>query len=407
MTEDPITGSRIGTELKPAQAVLLIAGRELNAKLRTRSFVISTIISVVVLAAFVLLQSSSFDDGARSTVGLSGQATALGPQIVESAKQLGHNVQIVDIGDPAQGEQQVRDNDLDALVTGPVGSLQVTVKDTLNTELRNTLNGLMRQQILTSELAAADLDPKEVLGTAAAAQVNVKQLEPRGDDQGQRLVIGLIVAFLLYMALMIYGQMVAQGVVEEKSSRVVEILLATVRPWQLLAGKVLGLGIVGLIQFAVIAAVGLVAGVASGALTISGSAVAGVIAGLFWYLIGFFFYATIFGAVGSLVSRQEETQSVLTPVTMVIVIGFIFAINLLISNSDSTLTTIMAILPPFAPILMPGLTALGVAPIWMQVASILLSLAGIAFVAWLGGRIYRNAVLRTGSRVRLKDAISA
>ncbi|SMD13466.1 ABC transporter permease [Kibdelosporangium aridum] len=407
MTEDPITGSRIGTELKPAQAVLLIAGRELNAKLRTRSFVISTIISVVVLAAFVLLQSSSFDNGARSTVGLSGQATALGPQIVESAKQLGHNVQIVDIGDPAQGEQQVRDNDLDALVTGPVGSLQVTVKDTLNTELRNTLNGLMRQQILTSELAAADLDPKEVLGTAAAAQVNVKQLEPRGDDQGQRLVIGLIVAFLLYMALMIYGQMVAQGVVEEKSSRVVEILLATVRPWQLLAGKVLGLGIVGLIQFAVIAAVGLVAGVASGALTISGSAVAGVIAGLFWYLIGFFFYATIFGAVGSLVSRQEETQSVLTPVTMVIVIGFIFAINLLISNSDSTLTTIMAILPPFAPILMPGLTALGVAPIWMQVASILLSLAGIAFVAWLGGRIYRNAVLRTGSRVRLKDAISA
>ncbi|WP_037254228.1 ABC transporter permease [Kibdelosporangium aridum] len=395
------------TELKPAQAVLLVAGRELNTKLRTRSFVISTIVSVVVLAAFVLLQSSSFDDGSRSTVGLSGQATALGPQIVESAKQLGHNVQIVDIGDPAQGEQQVRDNDLDALVTGPVGSLQVTVKDTLNTELRNTLNGLMRQQILTSELAAADLDPKEVLGTAAAAQVNVKQLEPRGDDQGQRLVIGLIVAFLLYMALMIYGQMVAQGVVEEKSSRVVELLLATVRPWQLLAGKVLGLGVVGLIQFAVIAAVGLVAGLASGALTISGTAIASLIAGLFWYLIGFFFYATIFGAVGSLVSRQEETQSVLTPITMVIVIGFIFAINLLISNSDSTLTTIMAILPPFAPILMPGLTALGIAPIWMQVTSILLSLAGIAFVAWLGGRIYRNAVLRTGSRVRLKDAVSS
>ncbi|MCE7008976.1 ABC transporter permease [Kibdelosporangium philippinense] len=394
-------------ELKPAQAVLLVAGRELNTKLRTRSFVIGTIVSIVVLAVFVLLQSSSFDDQARSTVGLSGQATALGPQIVESAKQLGHDVQIIDIADPAQGEQQVKDNDLDALVTGPVGSLQVTVKDNLNTELRNTLNGLMRQQILTSELAAADLDPKEVLGTAAAAQVTVKQLEPRGDDQGQRLVIGLIVAFLLYMALMIYGQMVAQGVVEEKSSRVVEILLATVRPWQLLTGKVLGLGLVGLIQFALIAIVGLIAGLGTGALTISGTAVVSVIAGLFWYLIGFFFYATIFGAVGSLVSRQEETQSVLTPVTMVIVIGFIFAINLLISNSDSTLTTVMAILPPFAPILMPGLTAMGIAPIWMQVASVLLSLGGIALVAWLGGRIYSNAVLRTGSRVRLKDALSS
>ncbi|ONI78975.1 ABC transporter permease [Actinosynnema sp. ALI-1.44] len=393
--------------MKPAQAVFLVAGRELNTKLRTRSFVISTIVSVVVLAAFVLLQSSTFDEGSRSRVGLSGQATALGPDIVESAKQIGHQVAIVDIADPAQGEQQVKDNDLDALVTGPVGSLQVTVKDKLNTELRNTLNGLMRQQILTSELSQTELDPKEVLATAAAAQVKVTELEPRGDDQGQRLAIGLIVAFLLYMALMIYGQMVAQGVVEEKSSRVVEILLATVRPWQLLAGKVLGLGLVGLIQFAVITAVGLVAGLATGALTLSGAAIGGVLAGVFWYLIGFFFYATIFAALGSLVSRQEDTQSVLTPVTMVIVVGFIFAINLLISNSDSTLTMVMAILPPFAPILMPGLTALGLAPIWLQAVAILLSFGGIALVAWLGGRIYRNAVLRTGSRVKLREAVSS
>ncbi|WP_237774347.1 ABC transporter permease [Actinosynnema sp. ALI-1.44] len=397
----------MSAELKPAQAVFLVAGRELNTKLRTRSFVISTIVSVVVLAAFVLLQSSTFDEGSRSRVGLSGQATALGPDIVESAKQIGHQVAIVDIADPAQGEQQVKDNDLDALVTGPVGSLQVTVKDKLNTELRNTLNGLMRQQILTSELSQTELDPKEVLATAAAAQVKVTELEPRGDDQGQRLAIGLIVAFLLYMALMIYGQMVAQGVVEEKSSRVVEILLATVRPWQLLAGKVLGLGLVGLIQFAVITAVGLVAGLATGALTLSGAAIGGVLAGVFWYLIGFFFYATIFAALGSLVSRQEDTQSVLTPVTMVIVVGFIFAINLLISNSDSTLTMVMAILPPFAPILMPGLTALGLAPIWLQAVAILLSFGGIALVAWLGGRIYRNAVLRTGSRVKLREAVSS
>lgn len=397
------------SELKPARAVLLVAGRELNTKLRSKSFVISTVVSVVVLAVFVLLQSTAFEQGERSRIGLSGQATALGPQIVDAAQQIGHQVSIVDVPDPANGERQVRDKDLDALVTGPVGALQVTVKDKLNTELRNTLNGLMRQQILTSELAAADpdLDAKEVLGTAAAAQVKVTQLEPRGDDQGQRLVIGLVVAFLLYMALMIYGQMVAQGVVEEKASRVVEILLATVRPWQLLTGKVLGLGVVGLIQFAVISVVGLVAGLATGALTLSGAAVGGVVAGVFWYLIGFFFYATIFAALGSLVSRQEDTQSVLTPVTMVIVVGFIFAINLLIGNSDSTLTTVMAILPPFAPILMPGLTALGLAPIWLQAVAVLLSLGGIALVAWLGGRIYRNAVLRTGSRVKLRDAVSA
>jgi ABC-2 type transport system permease protein len=237
--------------------------------------------------------------------------------------------------------------------------------------------------------------------------VKVTQLEPRRGDEGQRLVIGLVVAFLLYMALMIYGQMVAQGVVEEKSSRVVELLLSTVRPWQLLAGKVLGLGLVGLIQFAVIAVVGLAAGLATDAITISGAAIGGLLAGLLWYLLGFFFYATIFAAVGSLVSRQEDAQGVLTPVTMVIVVGFVFGINLLIEDGSSTLTMVMALLPPFAPILMPGLTAMGLAPIWLQVGSILLTLGGIALVSWLGGRIYRNAVLRSGSRVRLRDALSS
>lgn len=392
------------TELKPVQGVLLVAGRELNTKLRTRAFVVSTIVSIVVLGAFILVQSSSITGQERSEVGLSGQATALGPQIVESARQLGHEVDIVAVTDPAAGEQQVRDGDLDALVTGPVGALQVTVKESLNTELRNTLNGLVQQQVLTSELAQADLDPKQVLATAAQAQVKVTELEPRGDDQGQRLAIGLIVAALLYMALMIYGQMVAQGVVEEKSSRVVEILLATVRPWQLLAGKVLGLGVVGLIQFAVIAVVGLIAGFTTGALTISGVAIGGVLAGVLWYLLGFFFYATIYAAIGSLVSRQEDTQSVLTPVTLVIVLGFVFGINMLISGS-TTVTTIVALLPPFAPILMPGLISLGLAPLWLQAVAILLSLGGSALVAWLGGKIYQNAVLRTGSRVKLRDAL--
>ncbi|MEV4310870.1 ABC transporter permease [Actinocrispum sp. NPDC049592] len=395
------------TELKPVQAVLLVAGRELNTRLRTRAFLVSTVISIVVLGGFLLLQGGSFGGEAKAKVGLSGQATALSTQIVQASKALGLEVTISDVNDQDSGEAQVRNGDLDAFVTGPVGALQVQVKDKLAPELQSVLNGLMRQQVLTSQLAANDLDAKQILATAEQSHITLTQLEPRSGDDGQRLAIGLVVAFLLYMALMIYGQTVAQGVIEEKSSRVVEILLATVRPWQLLGGKVLGLGLVGLIQFAAIACVGLIAGLATGALTVSGAAVGGVLMGLLWYLLGFFFYATIFAAVGSLVSRQEDAQGVLTPVTLVIVIGFIFSINLLVSNDSGTLTTVMAVLPPFAPILMPGLTALGVASIWLQVLAIVLTLGGIALVAWVGGRIYRNAVLRTGSRVKLKDAFRA
>jgi ABC-2 type transport system permease protein len=397
----------VSAELKPAQALLLVAGRELNTRLRTRSFLISTVVSIVVLAGFLLLQGGSFGGEARSKVALSGQATGLGTQIVDSARALGREVVLSDVDDQAEGDRLVRDGDLDAFVSGPVGALEVKVKDQLAPELQSVLNGLMRQQVLTSQLAANDLPVKEILATVDQTHITLTRLDPHGAEDGQRLAIGLVVAFLLYMALMIYGQTVAQGVIEEKSSRVVEILLATVRPWQLLGGKVLGLGLVGLIQFAAIAAVGLIAGLATGALTVTSSAIGGVLAGLLWYLLGFFFYATIFAAVGSLVSRQEDAQGVLTPVTMMIVVGFIFSINLLISNDSGTLTTVMAMLPPFAPILMPGLIALGIAPIWLQATAIVLTLAGIALVALIGGRIYRNAVLRTGSRVRLKDAFKA
>ncbi|TCO58198.1 ABC-2 type transport system permease protein [Actinocrispum wychmicini] len=400
--------------VRPMHAVLLVAGRELNTRLRTRAFLISTVVSILVLGVFMLLQSGSIGGKGTSKVGLTGQATALGPQIQASVRALNSNVQIVEIADQAEGDQKVRGGNLDASVYGPVGSLSVAVKDPgkLGPELLSTLNSLVREQSLSAALASGlqDVDPrtfdyKSAMAAAAQQHVTVVPLDPKSGENGQRLGIGLVIAILLYMALMIYGQTVAQGVIEEKSSRVVEILLATLRPWQLLSGKVLGLGLVGLVQFTAIGLVGLIVGTASGVLTISGAAVGGLLTGVLWYLLGFFFYATIFAAVGSLVSRQEDAQGVLTPVLLVIVIGFIFSINLLIGNSSGTLTTVMAMLPPFAPILMPGLTALGVAPIWLQVAAILLTLGGIALVAWIGGRIYRNAVLRTGSRVRLRDAI--
>ncbi|GAB3870272.1 ABC transporter permease [Kibdelosporangium lantanae] len=399
-------------ELKPVQAVWLVAGRELNTRLRTRAFVVSTIVSIVVLGGFLLLQGGKFGGDSTTKVGLSGQATVLGPQIVGNVRALGGDVTITDVADPDAGIQQVRDGGLDVLVTGAIGSLKATVKDAskLPPELHATLNDLMRQQSLTAALASGlqesdtRFDYKQAMDNVDALHVKIDPIEPISAEYGQRLAIGLIVAFLLYMSLMIYGQTVAQGVIEEKSSRVVEILLSTLRPWQLLSGKVLGLGLVGLIQFTAIAVVGLVAGTATGVLTVSGVAVSGLLLGVVWYLLGFFFYATIFAAVGSLVSRQEDAQGVLTPVIMVIVIGFIFSINLLISNNDGTLTMVLAMLPPFAPILMPGLTAFGTAPVWLQIASFALTIGGIALVAWFGGRIYRNAVLRTGSRVSLRDA---
>ena len=188
---------------------------------------------------------------------------------------------------------------------------------------------------------------------------------------------------------------------------VVELLLSTLRPWQLLLGKVLGLGAVGLLQLLIISGVGLAASTWLGVLDIGGIALGTLAVGLGWYLIGILLYATVYAAVGSLVSRQEEVNGVIAPLTMTIVMAFVVSINLMLADPDSTLVAVLSMLPPFAPILMPARIAVGNAALWQVATATILALLAILALTWLAGRIYSTAVLRTGARVRLRDALRA
>lgn len=388
-----------------ARAVSLVAKREFVAKVRTRSFLIGTAVIIAVLAGYVVLQSVLFDDQQRSVVGLSGQATQLADPLKEKAGAFGIELETRDVTTAGDAEQQVRDGSLDALVTGAPPALKMIVKDSGDQMLTTALNDVLRQQVLIAQLAESGTTPQEVAQSLAGVSVDVTALEPVDPQRGQRLAIGLIVAALLYYSLLVYGTMVAQGVVEEKSSRVVEILLATLRPWQLLLGKVIGLGAVGLLQLVVISTVGLGLSSAFDVIDVGTLGGAALLTGVLWYLLGFFLYATVFAAAASLVSRQEELQSVLTPISMTIIVAFVAGINLMIGSPSGTTVTVLSLLPPFAPILMPGRMALGVAPAWQVLLAVVLALLAIAAITWLGGKVYANAVLRTGARVKLREAL--
>ncbi|HEY7597385.1 MAG TPA: ABC transporter permease [Actinophytocola sp.] len=394
------------TETRPARTVYLVAQRELNSRLRTRSFVVSTVVSLVVLVGFVLTQSTMFDEEHTTRVGLNGQATAITGPLKEAAGQLDYAVTTTEVPDLAAGREMVADGSLDALVSGAPAELRVLARGDLDPDLHTVLNGLVQQQVLSGLLASVEgLDANEVLATVAKAGVRVDSLEPADPQHNQRLALALVIVALLYLALLLYGSMVAQGVVEEKSSRVVELLLATVRPWQLLSGKVVGLGLVGLIQLFAVGAVGLLLAILTGVVTISGAA-AGMLAwGLLWYLLGYLLYATVFAAVGSLVSRQEDVQSVLMPVTVVLVVSFVLGFAVLSRNPTGPAATVLSLLPPLSPILMPGRIALAAVPAWQVVAAILLTLATVAVLARLGGVVYRNSVLHMGPRLRLRDVL--
>lgn len=391
--------------LSGRRAVWLVTKRELNTRLRTRSFVVGTGVLLVLLLGYVFFQTSLAGSSDKNTVGLTGQAIGIARQLQTEAALSGREITTVTVTDPAEGRKKVADGDFDALVSGSAAQLTATYKSSLDGELRRVLDQVAQQQVLDGVLSSAQLEPAEVMAKVNGTHVRDDALSPQPADQTQRLVVGLVVAFLLYMSIITYGMMVAQGVVEEKSSRVVEILLASVRPWQLLLGKVIGLGLVGLTQLVILGAVGLGAASATGVFTLSGFATSAVLWGLLWYLLGFLLYATVYGALGSLVSRQEDTQSVVGPLNIILVVGFIAGFNLLVQNPASSATKIVSLIPLLSPILMPARISTGAATGWEIGLSLALTIALVAVLTWVGGKIYGNSVLRIGSRIKLTEAL--
>ncbi|MTD56842.1 ABC transporter permease [Amycolatopsis pithecellobii] len=387
-------------------AISLVANREITTRLRSKAYRVSTAALILVLIAFTVIMKF-LGGGSDVTVGFTAPSAALAAPLQASAKTLGESVETRQVTE-AQGQDEVRGGSLDALLAGDGTRVQVVVKKELNPQLRDALNVLADRLALNQQITALGGNPARVDAAVAGASVEVRPLEQPREYNGQQLALGIIAGVLIYLSLMINGQSVAQGVVEEKTSRVVELLLATIRPWQLMAGKVLGIGAVGLVQIIAIAVAGVISGLATGVLTISVSAAAGTVIWLVvWYLAGFLMYSIVFAGLGALVSRQEDVSGAVTPALMFVVAGYVVGISILPSNPGSGLVELLSVLPVFAPTLMPMRLAMGGVPVWEAIVSLGLVIAFIPVLIWLAGRIYRNAVLRTGAKVKLREALSA
>jgi ABC-2 type transport system permease protein len=389
------------------EAVRLVAGREVTTRMRSKAFIITTVATLVLLVGFALVMKLS-GGGSDATVGVTSQTSALAGPLEATASQIGQDVETKTVDEKA-GRAQVADGTLDALVVsdgGAGGKLRVVVKKDLDGNLQDALTVLAGQVALNREIADLGGNPAAVQSSVADASVDVEPLEEPYPYQPGQLVLGIVAGILIYMSLLLNGQMVAQGVVEEKSSRVVELLLATIRPWQLMAGKVLGIGFVGLVQMVVIGGVGIAAALGLDVLSISTSAAVGTVVWLVvWYLLGFIMYSLVFAALAALVSRQEDVGGVITPALMFVIVGYVIGISVLPSDPGNTLAEVLSVIPVFAPTLMPMRLAMGGVPVWEAAVSVGLVLALIPALVWLSGRIYANAVMRRGAKVKLRDAL--
>jgi ABC-2 type transport system permease protein len=393
-----------GLDLDAREAVSLVATREIVTRVRSRAFRISTVILLVGIIATVIIGKAASGSKSVSHVGFLPAQRPVEAPLRSVAAALRLNVTTATVADLSDGENQLRSGKISALVTGSALGIQVEVKREINDSLRNALTLLARSAALDIKLHQLHVDPGPVSRAVAAAGVQVRSLIPPDPHRSQRLAIGVISGILVYVALMLYGQAVAQGVVEEKTSRIVELLLTAIRPWQLLLGKVAGIGVIGLGQLLLVAVAGLITGTQTHALTLPGSVAAGALAGaIVWFLLGYLAYALMFAAIGALVSRQEDVAGAVAPLTILIIFPYVLGVSIL-PNLGSALLAVLSFVPLFSPTLMPMRIAAGI-PVWETAVAIAIMLAFIAALVWLAGRIYGNAVTRTGAKVKLADAL--
>ncbi|MGW6507712.1 ABC transporter permease [Streptomyces niveus] len=397
--------------LSARRAVGLVAGREINSRMRTKSFVLSTLGLVVALGVYTLIILFSKEGPAK--VGVDRDAAALRPMLTAVADRATDvDFEFVTIDGEGEGdrdgdraEKLLRDGDVAAVISGDTAGPTMTVERETDPDLLAVVNAAVAEERTTRELEREGVDPVDFAQRVASSATQTKALEPSGNSAAEQFALILSSTGLLYFFFIVYGIMLAQGVVEEKTSRVVELLLSSIRPWQLLAGKLIGVAVVGVTQLVLLGGAAVVLAEGTGAISLP-TAVAGTLVTMgVWFLLGFFLFAAMLAAAAARVSRQEDLQAVVQPVMVLITTPFVLGIALLSKNAHDPVIEWLSLVPPLSPILMPARMLLGIAPAWQVAVSLVLAVAALAGLTRIAGRMYANSVLRSGSRVPLAESL--
>lgn len=379
----------------------LVARRDFRVRLRDKGFLISTAITIAGLTVAVLI--SAYAGGGTPTydLGLLGEASApLGRLVSLTAPSQGARIRTQAVGDLSAAERALADGRLDAVM---VDGRRLLVKEEAPDALERSVQVAIVAERIRSALDEAGVPPGEADSILNPSPVPIRSLQPVDPNRETNSTVAFVAVLLLYGQLFGYGVWVATGVIEEKSSRVVEILLSTIRARQLLAGKIAGIGLLGLLQLVFIAAYGVVLATATGVVSLPVHALGTAALAIGWFVLGFAFYASLFAVAGALVSRMEELQNVIVPLNLVILASFFISIG---STNDpsSTLSRVASLVPFSAALAMPVRMSLGSATALEITASLVLLIGSTAALIPLAGRLYAGAVLRTGARVKLRDA---
>jgi ABC-2 type transport system permease protein len=437
---------------------ILILKREYLTRVKKKSFIITTLLMPVFMAALMVLPTylAMMDDKEERTIAVYDPTSLVLDRLESNEFTKFHYIpkqEFQEISKDFKTDKyyavlHIPENILTTNRAEMISDKQITfdIKNLVTNRIENIIEGEKRKKVV-DETGVPDLEKK-----LAATKTNIKVETIKLGEEGQAvkssteiaMAIGYVAGFLIYMFVFIYGTMVMRGVMEEKSNRIVEVIISSVKPFQLLFGKIVGIGLVGLTQITIWITLGIaiatgmsafIGGGSSGSVAQAQSIMASpgmeqmaasapakenitleilglignlniplIIFGLFFYFIcGFIFYASLQGAIGSAVDSDEDAQQMMLPVMMPLIFSIIilFAVA---KNPEGSLAFWASMIPFTSPVIMVARIPFGV-PAWQIILSMVIMLVTILGTIWMAGKIYRTGILMYGKKVNLKEIV--
>ena len=376
------------------RVIWLVGRRELLERGRSRAFLLGMLLTQALIIGSFFLQAFIAGEANRVKLGTVGEAPAdIRLALAAVAASLETELAITPYADLEAAEAALRADDVSAVLVAPgvapgeQGAGELLVRDRPDPGLQTIVQAAFQS-----------------LGQEPIPQPSLRALEPQSPADETAFLIANIGVVLLFVSIFTFGYWVLTGVVEEKQSRVVEVVLATVRPRELLMGKVLGIGILGLLQLFLFVVTGVVVASVTGRFELPATTAPTALLMLAWFAIGYTLYSTMFATLGALANRIEDASNATTPVMIPAIATYLIALLVVTRDPEGIVAQVTTFIPFSAPIVVPLRAALGAIEPWQVLLSAAITIVFTYGLFVLGGRVYAGAVLGSGGQMKLRDA---
>jgi ABC-2 type transport system permease protein len=414
--------------------MLIVLKREFVERVRTRSFLLGTLLFPVFIGALVLIPALAGGGGGERTLVVVDEAPAgIGEYVVRTLSRPpppddddAYTYRVERVAGPLAAVREklnarVVAEEIDGYVHLPAdiarsSTIDYRAHNVSNLRVERDIRRTVSEAVQGARMREQGLDVTEVATLLRPVEVRASRVTEAGEQAGSAessFFLGYILGFMVYMLVILYGINVMRSVLEEKTNRIVEVIVSSMKATHLMAGKILGVGAVALLQVSIWALLGTLAATQSGGIARRLGLPADALdnfrvdpwmlaSALGFFLLGFFLYSALFAAVGAAVNSEQEAQQFQTVALLPLIAPMLF-IAQIISDPLGRTATVLGMIPFTAPVTMPMRMAAAVVPPWQIAASLAGTFLAVLLVAWIAGKIYRIGILSTGKKPSLRE----